>query len=79
MKYQMDLKTIKLQIINQIMQTDDLELLQTIRQILSLNSSQGTIQGQPYIPFENPALPKQEKLDEGAQELQDSIDEIFNP
>ncbi|MEM6378603.1 MAG: hypothetical protein AAF705_10325 [Bacteroidota bacterium] len=75
----MDLKKFKLQLINQIMQTDDLELLQTIQQILRLNKSQELIQEQQLNPFENKSLPKQEKLDEAAQELQDSIDEVFNP
>lgn len=78
----MDLKKIKLQLINQLMQTDDIELLQTIQQILSLNSSNPNPEQQimsPNDPFEKPHIPSKNNLDEAAQEVQDSIDEVFNP
>lgn len=78
----MDLKNFKLQLINQIMQTDDLALLQTIQQILSLNGGNDTIQQQmmpQQLPFESANIPMGKKLDATAQELQDSIDEVFNP
>lgn len=77
----MDLKKIKLQLINQLMQTDDIELLQTIQQILSLNSSNPNSEQQiisPNYPFKSPHVPSKNNLDEAAQELQDSIDEVFN-
>lgn len=77
----MDLKKIKLQLINQLMQTDDIALLQIIQQILSLNSSNPNIEQEimsGHKPFENPNISSKNNLDEAAQELQDSIDEVFN-
>jgi len=73
----MDLKQFKLQLIQQIMQTDDHEILQTIHQILSLNEVE-TERPNPFFK-EVPAITTATRLDETAQELQDSIDEIFNP
>ncbi len=78
----MDLKNFKLQLINQIMQTDDLVLLQTIQQILSLNNGKDATKQQimsQQLPFESSSIPVEKELDAATQELQDSIDEIFNP
>lgn len=77
----MDLKKFKLELINKIMQTNDLALLQTIQQVLSLNSDNPMDSNVLPVHPLHQATPgiRMEKLDEAAQELQDSIDQVFNP
>lgn len=61
----MDLKTLKLQIINRIIETKDPALLQTIAKVLDLQQEAG------FPPDELP------QRDNAAQDLQRSIDEVF--
>jgi len=63
----MDLKTLKLQIINRIIETNDPTLLHTVAKILDLQSQTG------FPPEDAP----QQNVSEAAQELQRSIDEVF--
>lgn len=64
----MDIKNLKLQIIDRILATDEAALLKTVAKILDLPSSD---------PFLQETLP-QKHLSNATQELQSSIDEIFD-
>lgn len=79
-----DMKSLKLRLVQQIMATNDPEVLETIRQILE------TEEMSP--PTSSPELPKtdplahalglgrtENNLDSDADDLQQSIDDIFNP
>lgn len=63
----MDLKNLKLQIINRIIETKDPALLQTIAKVLDLQHQTG------FPPDDLP----QRDLSNAAQDLQRSIDEVF--
>ncbi len=63
----MDVKTLKLEIINRILETEDLKLLQTIGRMLDLQGFSG-------FP---PPVSGSRNLSEAAKDLQHSINEIF--
>lgn len=80
----MNLKSLKLQLVRKIMVTNDLELLETMLQILD-----GV---EPNPPKVSPEAPPQDliaqalglsatstQLNEDTKELQQSIDELFGP
>lgn len=73
----MDLRTLKLQLIRRILQTDDAQLLQTAAQLLEMDREEApdTLSSPGSTPFPPPA--GDTPLDEDARELQDSIDEVF--
>lgn len=66
-KQMMDLRTLKLQIINRIIETHDAALLQTVAKILDLQTQTG------FPPEDSPP----QNMSEATRELQRSIDEIF--
>ncbi|NET34116.1 MAG: hypothetical protein F6K19_19185 [Cyanothece sp. SIO1E1] len=80
------MKSLKLRLVQQIMATNDPEVLETIRQILEVENLS------PPPPSSSPELPKtdplahalglrrtESSLDSDADDLQQSIDDIFNP
>ncbi len=75
----MDLRTLKLQLIQRILQTDDAQLLQTAAQLLEIDREDApdTLSSPGSTPFPPPT--SDTPLDEDARELQDSIDEVFRP
>jgi hypothetical protein len=75
----MELKALKLLVINQILETQDPAVLQTVANLLSASARSGLL-AEPFIPGEmgneNYAVPFSE---ETIRDLQKSIDELFNP
>ena len=72
----MDLKAKKLRIISSILQSDDPEILETIARVLSLTSDADPVNSdKENIPF--PAITPSDPADPDVQELQASIDSIF--
>ncbi len=78
------MKSLKLRLVQQIMATNDPEVLETIRQILEVEDTSP--------PSSSPELPKtdplahalglgrtENSLDSDANDLQQSIDDIFTP
>ncbi|MCO6491522.1 MAG: hypothetical protein J5I98_24110 [Phaeodactylibacter sp.] len=73
----MDLKTLKLQLIQRILQTQDAGLLQTALKVLELG---GRPSDAPPPREEPPVLPQgRPPQDEEVKQLQRDIDELFNP
>lgn len=78
------MKSLKLRLVQQIMATNDPELLETIRQILAVEKASPSTSS-PELPKTDPlaqalGLGRPEKsLDADADDLQQSIDDIFNP
>ena len=72
----MDLKAQKLRIISRILQTDDPQILETIEGLLSLTSDPDTASPDPGT-FSSPVTPPPKPGDPEVQELQASIDAIF--
>lgn len=79
-----DMKSLKLRLVQQIMATNDPEVLETIRQILEVE--------EVSPPTSSPELPKtdplahalglgrtENTLNSDTDDLQQSIDDIFNP
>jgi len=75
----MELKALKLLVINQILETQDPAVLQTVANLLSASAGSG-LNVEPFIPGEmgneNYTIPFSE---ENTRDLQQSIDEFFNP
>ena len=75
----MELKALKLLVINQILETQDPAVLQTVANLLSASAGSG-LNAEPFIPGEmgneNYTVPFS---DETTRDLQQSIDEFFNP
>jgi len=75
----MELKALKLLVINQILETQDPAVLQTVANLLSASAGSG-LNAAPFIPGEmgneNYTVPFSE---ETTRDLQQSIDELFNP
>lgn len=67
----MDIKTLKLQLINRLMETDDPAILETISRILALAGQQ-----QAGSPPESSGR-ESSTLSSEAKDLQQSIDDIF--
>jgi hypothetical protein len=77
------MKSLKLQLVRQIMATDDPEVLETIRQVLEIGSEMPQ-QSSPEFPPQDAiadalGLSSSANLDGEAQDLQQSIDDIFSP
>jgi len=77
------MKSLKLQLVRQIMATDDPDVLETIRQILEMGGEMQP-QSSPEFPPQDAiadalGLSSSANLDGEAQDLQQSIDEIFSP
>ena len=75
----MELKALKLLVINQILETQDPAVLQTVANLLSASAGSG-LNAEPFTPGEmgneNYTVPFSE---ETTRDLQKSIDEFFNP
>jgi hypothetical protein len=75
----MELKALKLLVINQILETQDPAVLQTVANLLSASAGSG-FNAEPFTPGEmageNYMAPFSE---ENTRDLQKSIDEFFNP
>ena len=75
----MELKALKLLVINQSLETQDTAVLQTVANLLSASAGSG-LNVEPFIPGEmgneNYTVPFSE---ENTRDLQKSIDELFNP
>jgi len=69
----MDKQRLKLQLINRIVETEDESVLATLAKILDLPLNTTYISDTPF-----PAFGK-ESTDSATQDLQNDIDEIFNP
>jgi hypothetical protein len=69
----MDLQTLKLQLINRILETNDRKVLVTLQRILEMPPAAPPDTGTPSLPTE------QGTTDASTQDLQNDIDEIFNP
>ncbi len=77
------MKSLKLQLVRQIMATDDPEVLETIRQVLEMGGEVKPSSSPEFPPQDTIAaalgLSSSSNLDGDAQDLQQSIDEIFSP
>lgn len=75
----MELKALKLLVINQILESQDPAVLQTVANLLSASAGPG-LNVEPFTPGElaneNYTVPFSE---ETTRDLQKSIDEFFNP
>lgn len=77
------MKSLKLSLVQKIMATNDPEILETIRQILEVEHTSSS--SSPEFPQTDPiaqafGLGRSESdLDADAGDLQQSIDDIFNP
>lgn len=70
----MDKQRLKLQLINRIVETEDEDLLATLAKVLDLSGSPVSVR---YDTHFTPS--GQESTDTATQDLQNDIDEIFNP
>lgn len=79
------MKSLKLKLVQQIMATNDPEVLETIRQILAASESSAPTDNSVELPPRDPlaqalGLGRTESdPDLDTQDLQQSIDDIFNP
>lgn len=77
------MKSLKLQLVRQIMATDDPEVLETIRQVLEVADEVPQANSPEFPPPDAIAtalgLSSSSNLDGDAQDLQQSIDEVFRP
>lgn len=68
----MEVKNLKLHIINKIVETENEALLQTILKLLELNTAPSALQEVSAFPSES-----EDKSSPAAQELQQEIDHLF--
>lgn len=73
----MDVKALKLRIIQQVSQCNDTALLTTVADMLDALQGNATVPMMPPRPFPLNASPTPSPLDDDLRDLQASIDEVF--